>query len=64
MTLVFFTVTMFAGVQEVACELENPFRNYPNEIHLRTLLAMYNEALIQMCTGYHPDMIFDLKKAR
>lgn len=61
-TLVFFTVTIFVGVQEVACGLENPFINFPNDIPLRTFLGMYNEALIQMCTGYHPDAIFGKKK--
>ena len=62
MSLVFFTVTSFVGMQEVSSGLENPFINFPNDIPLRTLLAMYNEALIQMCTAYHPDMRFDRVK--
>jgi|ERR1712232_1317941 len=53
--LTFVTVLCMAGMHEVARELENPFRNYPNEIPLGTLLAMYNEALVSMCSGYHPD---------
>ena len=52
-SLTFFTVLCLAGLHEVARELENPFRNVPNDIPLCTLLAMYNEALVTMCTGYH-----------
>jgi len=54
-SLTFFTVLCLAGLHEVARELENPFRNVPNDIPLCTLLAMHNEALVTMCTGYHPD---------
>ena len=54
-SLTFFTVLCLAGLHEVARELENPFRNVPNDIPLCTLLAMYNEALVTMCSGYHPD---------
>lgn len=61
-TLVFITVTLFVAMQEVACGLENPFINFPNDVPLRTLLAMHNEALIQMCSGYHPDMRFGKMK--
>jgi predicted membrane chloride channel (bestrophin family) len=53
--LTFFTVTALAGIHEVARELENPFRNIPNELPLVTLQAQYNEALIVMYAGYHPD---------
>lgn len=54
-TLTFLTVTCLAGLHEVARELENPFRNVPNEIPLCTLQAMFNESLITMYAGYHPD---------
>ena len=30
-------------------------QNVPNEVPLCTLLAMYNESLIAMCSGYHPN---------
>jgi predicted membrane chloride channel (bestrophin family) len=53
--LTFLTVTCLAGLHEVARELENPFRNVPNEIPLCTLQAMFNESLITLYSGYHPD---------
>jgi len=53
--LTFATVVCLAGLHEVSRELENPFRNVPNDIPLCTLLAMFNESLITMCSGYHPD---------
>jgi hypothetical protein len=37
------------------CDLENPFRNVPNELPLVTFQAQFNEALIIMYAGYHPD---------
>jgi len=54
-TLTFLTVTCLAGLHEVARELENPFRNAPNDVPLCTLLAFYNEALITTYAGHHPD---------
>lgn len=56
--LTFLTVTALSGVHEVARELENPFRNVPNEIPLATLMAEANEALITMYAGYHPDFFW------
>lgn len=53
--LTFLVVTCLSGLHEVGRELENPYKNTPNEIPLCTLLAMYNESLIAMCSGYHPD---------
>mmetsp|Transcript_23769 Transcript_23769/g.35246 ORF Transcript_23769/g.35246 Transcript_23769/m.35246 type:complete len:593 (+) Transcript_23769:114-1892(+) len=57
--LTFLTVTCLAGLHEVARELENPFRNVPNEIPLLTLQAMFNESLITLFSGYHPDHFWD-----
>ena len=57
--LTFLTVTCLAGLHEVARELENPFRNVPNEIPLVTLQAMFNEALITLYAGFHPDHYWD-----
>lgn len=54
--LTFLTVTALSGIHEVARELENPFRNVPNEIPLSTIMAEANEALITMYAGYHPDL--------
>lgn len=56
--LTFLTVTALSGIHEVARELENPFRNVPNEIPLATLMAEANEALITMYAGYHPDLFW------
>ncbi|KAL7507013.1 hypothetical protein ACHAXN_004238 [Cyclotella atomus] len=58
-TLTFLVVTCLAGLHEVARELENPFRNAPNDIPLCTMLAMYNESLITMFAGFHPDSYWD-----
>ncbi|KAL7541859.1 hypothetical protein ACHAXR_011302 [Thalassiosira sp. AJA248-18] len=55
----FMTVTCLVGLHEVARELENPFRNVPNEIPMCTLQAMYNEALVTMYSGYNPDSFWD-----
>lgn len=57
--LTFLTVASIAGIHEVARELENPFRNAPNEIPLCTLQALFNEALITLYAGYHPDQFWD-----
>ena len=56
--LTFLTVTALSGVHEVARELENPFRNVPNEIPLATIMAEANEALLTMYGGYHPDFFW------
>ena len=57
--LTFLVVTCLAGLHEVARELENPFRNAPNDIPLCTMMAMYNETLITMFAGFHPDSYWD-----
>jgi len=46
--LTFLSVVCLAGIHEVARELENPFRNVPNELPVVTLMAEYNEALLIM----------------
>ena len=56
--LTFLTVTALSGIHEVARELENPFRNVPNEIPLTTIMAEANEALLTMYAGYHPDQFW------
>jgi len=53
--LAFLTCTCLSGIHEVARELENPFRNVPNELPLVTIQAQFNETLITMFAGYHPD---------
>mmetsp|Transcript_15566 Transcript_15566/g.33972 ORF Transcript_15566/g.33972 Transcript_15566/m.33972 type:complete len:199 (-) Transcript_15566:464-1060(-) len=58
-TLSFLAVTCLAGLHEVARELENPFRNVPNELPLCTLQARYNETLVTMFSGFNPDSYWD-----
>ena len=50
-----FTVMCFTGLHEVARELENPFQNMPNDIPLNNFQAQFNEGLMVMFFGYHPD---------
>lgn len=57
--LTFLTVTCLVGLHEVSRELENPFRNVPNDLPLCTLHAMYNEALVTMYSGFNPDSFWD-----
>jgi hypothetical protein len=57
--LTFLVVTCLTGLHEVARELENPFRNAPNDIPLCTMMATYNEALVTMYSGFHPDSYWD-----
>jgi predicted membrane chloride channel (bestrophin family) len=57
--LTFFTVLCLCGINEVARDLENPFRNFPNELPLVNFQAQYNEALLTMYAGYHPDLFWD-----
>ncbi|CAB9506660.1 Bestrophin, RFP-TM, chloride channel [Seminavis robusta] len=51
----FVTVLCFLGIHEVARELENPFHNVPNDIPLTTFQAQFNESLITIYSGFHPD---------
>ena len=45
--------------QQVARELENPFKNVPNDMPVCILQAMYNEALATMFSGFNPDSFWD-----
>lgn len=55
MLLSFFTIACLVGIHEVARELENPYRNVPNELPLVTMQAELNESLLTMYAGFHPD---------
>jgi len=55
----FLTVTCLVGLHEVGRELENPFKNVPNELPLCTLQARYNETLVTMFSGFNPDSYWD-----
>ena len=54
------TVMCFAGLHEVARELERPFQNAPNDIPLNYFQAQFNEALMTMYSGYHPDAFWEV----
>mmetsp|Transcript_19054 Transcript_19054/g.31280 ORF Transcript_19054/g.31280 Transcript_19054/m.31280 type:complete len:493 (+) Transcript_19054:82-1560(+) len=58
----FFTVAILAGLNEVAKELENPFTNVPNDLPLNLFQAHFNESLITMFAGYHPDSHWEVKE--
>ncbi|CAB9497787.1 Bestrophin, RFP-TM, chloride channel [Seminavis robusta] len=60
--LCFFAVVALSGIHEVARELENPFRNIPNELPVCTFQAQFNEGLLVMYSGYHPDHFWDPTK--
>lgn len=53
--LVFLTLMALLGLQEVAREMERPFRNTPNDVPIVTLQAQFNEALLVIYAGHHPD---------
>eukprot|EP00588_Corethron_pennatum_P021412 CAMPEP_0194315640 /NCGR_PEP_ID=MMETSP0171-20130528/12441_1 /TAXON_ID=218684 /ORGANISM="Corethron pennatum, Strain L29A3" /LENGTH=483 /DNA_ID=CAMNT_0039071531 /DNA_START=407 /DNA_END=1855 /DNA_ORIENTATION=+ len=57
--LTFLTVLSLISMHEVAKELENPFRNTPNDLPLCTMQAQFNEAMMTMFAGYHPESWWD-----
>lgn len=54
------TVMSFTGLHEVSRELESPFQNVPNDIPLNNFQAQFNEALMTMFLGYHPDSYWEI----
>lgn len=56
----FFTVTLFAGLNEVSKELEYPYRSMPNDLPLNLFQAHFNEALLTTFSGYHPDSYWEI----
>lgn len=50
-----FSVLCFTGLHEVAREIEDPFQNVPNDVPLNNYQAQFNEGLMIMFYGYHPD---------
>lgn len=55
----FLTVLCFLGLHEVARELEQPFQNTPNDLPLCSYQAQFNEALVTVYAGFHPDSWWD-----
>eukprot|EP00546_Thalassionema_frauenfeldii_P017718 CAMPEP_0178900560 /NCGR_PEP_ID=MMETSP0786-20121207/3539_1 /TAXON_ID=186022 /ORGANISM="Thalassionema frauenfeldii, Strain CCMP 1798" /LENGTH=396 /DNA_ID=CAMNT_0020571573 /DNA_START=381 /DNA_END=1571 /DNA_ORIENTATION=- len=56
----FLTVLCLHGLHEVAIELEDPFRQVPNNLPLTTFQAQFNEALLTTWAGFHPDSFLNL----
>lgn len=48
---------------KVARELESPFFNVPNDLPLNNFQAQFNEALLAMFAGYHPDAFWEVYEA-
>jgi len=57
-----FSVLCFTGLHEVAREIENPFQNVPNDVPLNNYQAQFNEGLMVMFYGYHPDFYWTNQK--
>ena len=57
-----FSVLCFTGLHEVAREIENPFQNVPNDVPLNNYQAQFNEGLMVMFYGYHPDSYWNGKQ--
>lgn len=47
----------------MARELESPFFNVPNDLPLNNFQAQFNEALLTMFAGYHPDAYWEVYEA-
>jgi len=58
----FLTVMSFTGLHEVARELESPFMNVPNDLPCNNFQGQFNEALMSMFAGYHPDSYWELRR--
>jgi len=56
----FLTVLCFTSILMVARELENPFWNVPNDVPLTTMQAEFNEAMLSMFAGFHPDSWWEI----
>jgi len=56
------SVLCFTGLHEVAREIENPFQNIPNDVPLNNYQAQFNEGLMVMFYGYHPDAYWNSKQ--
>lgn len=56
----FLTAGVFVGLWHVSNELEDPFRNVPNDLPLNRFQAEFNEALLVMFAGFHPESWWDI----
>ncbi len=60
--LTFCIIEIIFGLHEVARELENPFVNVPNDLPLCALQAQFNESILQLYNGYHPNSFWNTKE--
>eukprot|EP00980_Cylindrotheca_fusiformis_P006695 scaffold1398_cov116-Cylindrotheca_fusiformis.AAC.12 len=51
----FITTVCFVGTHEVARELSDPYYTFPNDLPLNNFQTQFNEALVCMWAGFHPD---------
>ena len=56
------TVLCFTGLHEVAREIESPYQNVPNDVPLNNFQAQFNEGLMVMFYGFHPDAYWDVEE--
>mmetsp|Transcript_13703 Transcript_13703/g.28824 ORF Transcript_13703/g.28824 Transcript_13703/m.28824 type:complete len:503 (-) Transcript_13703:30-1538(-) len=61
LVLNFLGLFVIAGLHLVSNELEYPFRNAPNDLPLNLFQAQFNEGLLTMFAGYHPDSWWEIK---
>jgi len=60
LVLNFLTVLLFAGLNELSKELEYPFRSMPNDLPLNLFQAHFNESIVTMFAGFHPDAWWEI----
>jgi predicted membrane chloride channel (bestrophin family) len=58
------TIFVYIGLWSVANELEDPFRNVPNDLPLNNFQAQFNEALVCMFAGFHPEAWWDIDESK
>jgi predicted membrane chloride channel (bestrophin family) len=56
------TIMCFTGLHEVSRELESPFQNMPNEVPLNNYQSQFNESLMVLFSGYHPDAFWRVRE--
>lgn len=57
---IFSLLYFFTGLNEISKELEFPFRSTPNDLPLNLFQAQFNEALVTMFSGFHPDAWWEI----
>lgn len=57
----FVTVLLLNGLNELAKEYEHPYRGMPNDLPLNLFQAQFNESIVTMFAGFHPDSWWEMK---